>query len=59
MVKENKLPYEYQEPELAWKQLKKNATIEDMMVTPVTGVDLKQIQSLLENLINFRRDLLH
>lgn len=50
MVKENKLPYQYQEPELAWKQLKKNATIEDMMVTPITGVDLKQIKSLLENL---------
>jgi 2-oxoglutarate dehydrogenase E1 component len=50
MVKENKLPYEYQEPELAWKQLKKNATIEDMMITPATGVDLKQINNLLENL---------
>jgi len=50
MVKENKLGYEYQEPELAWKQLKKHASIEDMLVVPQTGVDLKQIQSLLEKL---------
>jgi 2-oxoglutarate dehydrogenase E1 component len=50
MVKENKLAYEYQEPELAWKQLKKHASIEDMLDVPKTGVDLKQINGLLDNL---------
>ncbi len=50
LVKEKKLPYEYQEPELAWKQLKKHASVEDMLDVPVTGVDLRQIQSLLTRL---------
>jgi len=50
MVKERKLPYEYQEPELAWKQLKKHAAIEDMLNVPTTGIDLKQVNSLLDNL---------
>jgi 2-oxoglutarate dehydrogenase E1 component len=49
-VKQSKLDYQYQEPELAWKQLKKHASIEDMLVSPKTGIDLKQVQSLLTNL---------
>jgi 2-oxoglutarate dehydrogenase E1 component len=50
MVKENKLPYEYQEPEQAWRQLKKHATVADMLDIPETGVDLKIIRNLLEGL---------
>lgn len=47
MVKENKLPYEYQEPELAWKQLKKNASLEDMLTIPKTGIEKEKVEQLL------------
>ncbi len=50
MVKENKLPYEYQEPELAWRQLKKHASLEDMLTIPQTGIAADRITKLLENL---------
>ena len=51
MVKEKKLPYEYQEPENAWKKLKKHATFEEMLVTPQTGIDPKRIKDLLSKLV--------
>ncbi|MEO6130900.1 MAG: 2-oxoglutarate dehydrogenase E1 component, partial [Saprospiraceae bacterium] len=47
---EHKLPYEYQEPELAWRQLKKHASLEDMLTTPSTGVDPDRITKLLDDL---------
>lgn len=50
MVKEKKLPYEYQEPELAWRQLKKHASLEDMLTIPKTGIENKQVVSLLQSL---------
>jgi 2-oxoglutarate dehydrogenase E1 component len=50
MVKENKLPYTYQEPELHWRKLKKHATLEDMLTIPKTGVEKAQIQSLFDAL---------
>lgn len=50
LVKEKKLPYQYQEPEMAWRKLKKHATLEDMLSIPVTGLESKKIKSLLEGL---------
>lgn len=50
MVKEKKLPYKYQEPENAWKQLKKHASFEDMLVTPATGIDKQRVDTLLHKL---------
>lgn len=50
MVKEHKLPYEYQEPELAWKQLKKNASLEDMLSIPKTGIPEEEVRNLLSGL---------
>lgn len=50
MVKENKLPYHYQEPELAWRLLKKQATIEDMLAIPKTGIEGIVVKKLLEGL---------
>lgn len=50
MVKENMLPYQYQEPEIAWRQLKKHATLEDMLTIPKTGIEGKQIKNLLDGL---------
>lgn len=51
MVKENKLPYKYQEPEKAWKQLKKHASFEDMLFTPETGIEKSRIDQLLDKLL--------
>ncbi len=50
MVKEKMLPYQYQEPEIAWRQLKKHATLEDMLTIPKTGIEGKQIKNLLDGL---------
>ena len=50
MVKENKLPYKYQEPELAWRQLKKHASLEDMLIIPTTGIEGSRVKNLLEGL---------
>ncbi len=36
-VKQNPLPYKYQQPELAWKSLRK-ATAEDFEKSPVTAI---------------------
>lgn len=50
MVKQNKLPYEYQEPELAWRQLKKNASLEDMLTIPDTGIEKASVDKILDAL---------
>lgn len=50
MVKEKKLPYEYQEPEQSWRKLKKNATLEDMITIPETGIAEKRVKDLLKGL---------
>jgi 2-oxoglutarate dehydrogenase E1 component len=50
LVKENKLPYHYQEPELAWRKLKKHATLEDMLTIPETGIESKRVKNLLDGL---------
>lgn len=47
MVKENKLPYKYQESELAWQRLKKHASFEDMLEIPPTGIDGARVKKLL------------
>jgi 2-oxoglutarate dehydrogenase E1 component len=49
-VKQKPLPYNYQEPEEAWRALKKRTTPEDYLVSPDTGVDGHILQSILEKL---------
>ena len=50
-VRENPLPYEYQEPELAWKKLKKKTTPEDYDASPETGMDRSDIDLLIKHLM--------
>lgn len=50
-VREHPLPYEYQEPELAWKQLKKKTSVEDYRQSPETGVDRKTIDKVIKHLM--------
>jgi 2-oxoglutarate dehydrogenase E1 component len=49
-VKQQSLPYKYQEPERAWKSLKKGATTQDMLEAPDTGVDKKILEKIIHHL---------
>lgn len=46
LVKENPLPYKYQEPELAWKALKKVQLASDFVNYPDTGIELSTLKDL-------------
>jgi 2-oxoglutarate dehydrogenase E1 component len=48
-VKQNQLPYTYQPPELAWKELRKS-TPEDFDASPETGVKEETIRLIAEKL---------
>ena len=52
-VKEKPLPYEYQEPEKEWKQLRKNVKTVDAFPSPETGVDAKKIDQVVEALAKY------
>lgn len=49
-VKQNKLPYEYQESEQAWRLLRKQTTDQDFEISPETGVDSKQLKAVLKHI---------
>lgn len=52
MVKEKPLPYEYQEPEQAWRRLKKKASAQDFLKSPRTGITEKKATKLVEHLLS-------
>jgi len=52
LVKQRSLPYTYQEPELAWKELRKTKDPADFQTSPSTGLDQKVIDKLLHHLMN-------
>lgn len=49
-VKQKTLPYSYQEPEQAWRQLKKTLNVADM-VNPETGITKKDVDKILKHLM--------
>lgn len=49
-IKEKPLPYTYQEPEEAWRALKKHTLAEDYEVSPETGVDKGILEGILTKL---------
>ncbi len=51
-IKQNPLPYHYQQPELAWKNLRK-ATIEDFEVSPSTAISEEEVTRLFTNLMKW------
>ncbi len=51
-VKQKPLPYTYQEPEKAWRELKKTKDPEDFQHSPATGIDKKVIKKSLDHLMN-------
>ena len=52
-VKEHPLPYNYQEPELAWKKLKKTTEPKDFEKSPATGIPRSVVDQLIDHLMNF------
>jgi len=55
MVKQNILPYKYQEPEQHWRALKKTIQSADM-VTPVTGIKKQDAEKILKHLMTLPKD---
>jgi 2-oxoglutarate dehydrogenase E1 component len=49
-VRQKPLPYQYQEPEQAWRKLKKQTTAEDYEQSPASGIPVDQVKSILERL---------
>ena len=54
-VKQNPLPYSYQQPELAWKAMRK-ATVADFDISPVTGISTAAFKLLFEGLMKWPAD---
>ncbi len=52
MIKEKPLPYEYQEPEQAWRKLKRRARSADFLESPKTGITQKKIQKIVQHLLS-------
>jgi 2-oxoglutarate dehydrogenase E1 component len=55
LVKQNALPYIYQEPEQAWRKLTKTIETSDM-VTPVTGISEANAKKILDHLMTIPQD---
>ncbi len=51
-VKQHELPYEYQEPEVAWRALRKNVERHEAELYPETGVPVEQIQKILSDVMS-------
>jgi 2-oxoglutarate dehydrogenase E1 component len=56
-VKEKPLPYEYQEPEKAWKALQKQTTAEDFLESPETGIARETVLKIANHLMEYPEDL--
>jgi len=54
-VKQNPLPYHYQQPELWWKSLRKANDV-DFLASPVTGIAEKDFQTLFDALMRWPSD---
>ena len=54
-VKQNPLPYTYQQPEIAWKAMRK-ATPDDFITSPVTGISTSTFKKLFEGLMKWPAD---
>lgn len=52
-VREHPLPYEYQEPEQAWRELRKTADPRDFEESPATGIERATLDRLINHLMTF------
>jgi len=56
-VKQTSLPYEYQEPELVWKKMKKKTTSVDFESSPETGIASTMREKIVAHLMTLPADL--
>src|SRR4030095_11739973 len=54
-VKQNPLPYHYQQPELAWKSLRR-ATVQDFDQSPITSINEEQFKNIFDALMKWPQD---
>jgi 2-oxoglutarate dehydrogenase E1 component len=54
-VKQNPLPYHYQQPELDWKSLRR-ANADDFITSPVTAIGTSEFTSVFEGLMKWPAD---
>ncbi len=57
MVKEKPLPYTYQEPEQAWRKLKRKLPIKEFLKSPKTGITVTRAKKLIEHIISIPEGL--
>lgn len=50
------LPYSYQEPEQAWRKLKKHTTAEDFETSPPTGIERSRVDHILKHLLTIPKN---
>jgi 2-oxoglutarate dehydrogenase E1 component len=55
LVKQNVLPYKYQEPEMAWRKLTKTIEVADM-TTPETGIKAADAKKIIDHLMSLPKD---
>ncbi|MEL6941308.1 MAG: 2-oxoglutarate dehydrogenase E1 component, partial [Bacteroidota bacterium] len=55
-VKENPLPYELQEPEIAWRELRQSKP-KDFDASPETGIERAKIEQIASHLMTYPDDL--
>lgn len=55
-VKQKELPYEYQDTEKAWRELRKRVDVHEAELYPDTGVELKQVDKVLTALMDLPED---
>ncbi|MEI6409222.1 MAG: 2-oxoglutarate dehydrogenase E1 component [Bacteroidota bacterium] len=55
-VRQHPLPYTYQEPELAWKALKKTVNDDDFQESPETGIPRPVLDHLISHLLTVPSD---
>jgi len=56
LVREEPLPYTYQEPEQAWRQLRKTKEPKDFITSPKTGIDKKIADKVTKHLMTLPKD---
>ena len=56
-VKQKRLPYEYQPPELAWRKLSKGTDAKDFEISPETGIAKRVINKIIKHLMTIPENL--
>jgi len=56
-VKEEPLPYEYQAPEEAWRQLEKNPKAEAFKSSPKTGIEKSAVQLMADKFLHIEEQI--